>query len=140
MNDQEKAAASCIAHKFQGKTLFPFTPQRQQAACVMGLKWITEPNYVQKFWFGDTILAIWLCVIPDEAPENKWSVDRAEVEPKAATKEAYKWAKQVGIAIGSNAFTEAFAVWAKIVKELKTCKGEPVTEEEATRDADDPDL
>jgi hypothetical protein len=112
---------------FAGVKLEPMTPQREVVAAEMGLRWGFVSPYVRQYLLRDSVIVVWLRSIPVEAVTNaqQWCVDRAEVEPYEAMREAMVWAGKKGIRINAAPFKEATAILVSTMTEIAKATGEP---------------
>jgi hypothetical protein len=150
-----KAFLSSAGYKFRGLKLDAFTPQRQAVASAMGMVWPWVPPGTElemkvrvkipeeelkklpkskrgdgtrqikighyRASFKDSVIALWLCSVPVSR------VDEAEIEPNEAMREAWEWAKKIGLNQGTPVAGEALGLWVQITNEIGDSTGEPVT-------------
>lgn len=125
---------------FAGRKLEPMTKQREVVAAEMGMRWGFVGKYIPQYFLRDVIIATWLRTLPVEAKEKQpWSVDRAEVAPDEAMKTAMAWAEKMGIAIKSERFREAHAIFMETVRQIAAVKGEPVIDDSEGEEGTTPD-
>lgn len=121
---------------FAGIKLEPMTKQREVVAAEMGMKWGFVVTYRPQFYLRDTIIVVWLRAIQVEtSTASGWCVDRAEVEPDEAMKEAFKWATKMNIGINSLRFDEAWRIFVDTMRQIREAKGEPIIENKTDSEA-----
>ncbi len=116
--------------------LEPLTKQREVVACDMGLRFGFVTSYRPQYFLRDTIIVLWLLSIPVSAKKG-WTVDQAEEDPKAAMREAMKWAETKGIGIDTPAFSEGYSIFMETMKEAQAARGEPILPADAKHEQDE---
>lgn len=115
------------AKTFAGEPLHPMTKQREVVAADMGLRYGFSVDYKPSYFLRDTIIVLWLCTIPAESEKSGgWSVDKCEMEPGLAVREALAWAARAGVGIKTDRFMEGYQIFRAIMQELQASAGVPV--------------
>lgn len=129
----DTAFQRCDSYTFNGKSLYPMTPERWVAAQCCGLAYGTDEMkrgasmgeggmFYSKLYF-DTILCVYLCTV--SGPD----VRLAFRDPDALVEASMAWANAAKIRPGNVRGKEALAVFSSMLEDLTASEGMPIDEE-----------
>lgn len=128
--ESEAYAKAKAGFELFGNPLAKYSLSRKAAADSMGLRYGYVPEDDPMIGTGkysgalrDTIIALWLCSIPNASEQTaeqirakEWSVQRADRKPEDAYQAAQEWAEANGIDdTAGERFIEAYGVFLSIM-------------------------